>query len=165
VSQFAGEARDTFGHDELFVQRLTESPRLRDMFVEAADAARQTDWEAKRLTMARVVAHAMTDDADVDYDAALLSTLIALEAVHFRYLARIEVEVPMPPLSGHPVPEPYKSRLIAQGVVQTGSGNMFTGAGGSEIVSISDFGAQLLAWVRSVEPPGQETGPRSEETP
>src|SRR5690349_4077713 len=111
-------AREAAGDDERFIRRLREDERLPDMLVQAGDAASRTSWEAKRMTMGWVLGQAVHDDADIDDYAALLSALSALEAVHFRLLAQIEVNVPMPPFAGHTIPEPYSSQLIAQGVVR-----------------------------------------------
>jgi hypothetical protein len=139
VGQMARAARDEVGDDERLVRRLTEDERLRDMLVEASEAALRTSWEAKRITMGRVLAKAMADDADIDSYAAFLSALASLEAVHFGILAR--------PLSG-PVPEPYRTQLIAQGVVTT----MTPQRGGVQIGGVSEFGTRLLTWIRTTEP-------------
>ena len=120
------------------------------MLVEAGEAARRTSWEAKRITMGQVLAHAMSDDADIDYDAALLSALAALEAVHFRYLGQIAADPPTP-WTGPKVSEPYGSQLIAQGVVVASSGGVGVATGFVEIGGVSEFGHRLMEWIREAE--------------
>jgi hypothetical protein len=149
VQQMGQALRDCVGDDDLLIERLKDNERLLDMLVEAGEAARGTSWEAKRIAMGRVLAHAISDDADIDYDAALLSALAALEAVHLRYIAQIADanDKPMPPQAGHLVLEPYRSHLIAQGVLELGT----TYDGDDAIVGISEFGLRLMAWIRDAE--------------
>jgi hypothetical protein len=47
--------------------------------------------------MGRVLGQAMRDDADIDYQAALLSALAVSEVIHFRYLAHIQGQAARPP--------------------------------------------------------------------
>jgi hypothetical protein len=146
IGQIAGEAASTFGDDERLAQRLLSNERFTDLLVVAVEAGRRTSWEAKRITMGRVLGHAMTDDADIDDHAALLMALAVLEAVHFHYLGRIAVEASTPPL-GHVVPEPYRAQLVAQGVVAMTPVWDDT----DQITGVSHFGTQLMAWIRDAE--------------
>jgi hypothetical protein len=70
--------------------------------------------------MGRVLAQAINDDAVIDDSAAMLQALAVLDSPHFSLLAKI-ANLELSDLGGgFGVPEPYKSALIAQGVV-TGS--------------------------------------------
>lgn len=150
VSQMGTAARDDFGDDEAFVDRLRSDERLLDMLVEAAEAARRTEMEAKRIAMGRVLAQAMKDDAQIDDSAAMLRALAGLEAPHFRVLARLAAQPRVQIGAGdEDVPEPYLSQVIAAGVLHATEGlisptaNSFAGA-----AYVTPFGHELLRWIR-----------------
>jgi hypothetical protein len=155
VSQMGTEAREEFGNDEEFVDRLSEDERLLDMLVQAADASSRTPMESKRIAMGRVLAQAMKDDAQIDYSAAMLRALSAVEAPHVRILARLAQESRTQIGPGNEVPEPYLSQIVAQGLVHTTEAtvspapNIFAGA-----AYVTTFGHELLRWIRTAESEG-----------
>lgn len=150
IVQMAAEVRKTVGDDELLASKLQEDERFIDLLVVAIESVRRTSWEGKRITMGRLLGHALADDADVDEDAALVSALAALEAPHFRYLAQVEQAAPS--LHGTNLPEPYNSALIAQGVVDySASGGPPTAPRMLSVSGLSPFGRRLLEWVRDGE--------------
>lgn len=145
VSQVGETLRDAVGDDDRLIRRLSDNERLMDMLVEAGEAARRTSWEAKRITMGRVLAHAVTDDAEIDYDAALVSTLAALEQVHFRLLGQITVDAPTA-WSGPKVGEPYRSHLLGHGLVQDG-----VNISDAQTLYVTQFGHRLMDWIQEAE--------------
>lgn len=165
VQQMGEAAREAFDDDETFVRRLQGDERLLDMLVTAGEAARRTSWEAKRITMGRVLAHAMSDDADVDEDAVLLAAMATLEAVDFEWLGKSIAFHSGRHVGAFQIPEPYASRLVAAGVVgfgpvaprpaQRGSGRLssvterMTPDFYYGITGPTDFGIRLAEWVKS----------------
>jgi hypothetical protein len=150
VSQMGATARDEFGDDEAFVDRLRSDERLLDMLVEAAEAAQRTSVEAKRIAMGRVLAQAMKDDARIDDSAAMLRALAEFEGPHFRILARLGTQPRVQIGAGNEeVPEPYLSQIMAQGVLRATeatikpTANSFAGA-----AYVTPFGHELLRWIR-----------------
>jgi hypothetical protein len=120
VAEMANETRELVGDDEKFLSALRHDNRLLDILRDAADAAGRTEWQAKRRAMGRVLGQAVLDDAQVDELAIMLVALQALEPIHYRYLAQLELapEAPFQNLEeDHLVPEPYRSHLLAAGVV------------------------------------------------
>ena len=80
IQQMGSEARDVVMDDERFIERLQENERLRDLLVQAAEAARRTAWQAKRVILGRVVGQAVVDEAQVDESAALVAALVSAGA-------------------------------------------------------------------------------------
>ncbi len=152
IRQMAESTRETVGDDNLIIQRLTEDERLVDLLAAAVDGARRSSFEPKRIALGRVLAQALTDDANILEDAALITALAALEAPHIQHLARLAAEPPQPaPLAATVVPEPYRSQLVAQGVVYLTPGGETYDASRQRIGGVTDFGHQLLAWLRDAE--------------
>ncbi|MGH9076498.1 MAG: hypothetical protein ACRDY0_03440 [Acidimicrobiales bacterium] len=154
VQQMGIEARDSVMDDQRFIERLKDNERLRDLLVQAAEAARRTAWQAKRVVLGRVVGQAVVDDAQVDESAALVAALASLEPPHVRYLTLIAggqwregAPVPDGARPAEPVPEPYRAALIAHGLVDA---NTYDGVIGSD----TPFGHRLLGWLRDAEPGG-----------
>lgn len=156
AERFTESAAEAYGGTtEELGQRLLDDERFVDLFATGLLAALRTESDAKRSAMARVLGQALQDDAKIDDDAALLTTLAALEAPHFRLLAELEAgmwhEFGPTPQGGHPqerIPEPYRAALIANGLVDLGS----TYDGRNLIASVSGFGHKLLDWLREVQP-------------
>lgn len=159
AERFAASAAEAYGGTtEQLGQRLLDDERFVDLFATGLLAARRTQSDAKRNAMARVLGRALQDDAEIDDDAALLTTLAALDAPHFRLLAELEAgtwrEFGPTPQDGRPserVPEPYRAALIANGLVSLGS----TYDGADLIDSVSGFGHKLLAWLRDTPLPDE----------
>ena len=148
VKQMGEAARDEVTDDERFIRRVRRTTTL-DILVEAAEAARCTSWGEADHHGTRPRPLCVTTPALTNPPPSL-TALAALEAPHFHWMAKIAAESPpQAPLSGHPVPEPYNSQLIAQGVVQLASPY----GGVDEIVGLSVFGTHLLTWVRAADQP------------
>jgi hypothetical protein len=153
IQQMAAEARAAVGDDALLALKLQEDERFIDLLVVAVEAARRTSWDGTRITMGRLLGHALTDDADIDEDAALIVALAALEGPHFKFLATLEAydftELPQPDPTP---PEPYKSALISQGVCALPfAGGMSFSTRGMAIPRVTPFGQRLLTWIREGE--------------
>jgi hypothetical protein len=148
IADVANAAREVVDHDATFVRRVEQDERLRDMLREALEAGARTSNEAKRVAMGRVLGQAVKDDAQIDDSAAMLQALAALESPHFALLARLETERDSASevIRGLRVPEPYRSELIAQGLV-TISVQVLRPTG-LAITGLNDFGRRLLTWVR-----------------
>jgi hypothetical protein len=166
IEQMAAEARRAMGDDELLALKLQEDERYLDLLVVAIEAVRRTSWEGKRITMGRLLGHALTDDADIDEDAALMSALAALEAPHFRLLAEVERHDREPESEPPTIPEPYRSALLAEGVCALPfAGGMSFSTRGMNVPHLSPFGMRLLEWVRqgdsdaSASPMGRPESP------
>lgn len=140
--------RAAVADDDRLATRLREDERLADMLVRAAETARYTSARAKRAAMGRVVAAAITDRAQVDRSQLLLAALIDLDAPHFALLAKL-AEGKRAGDEGQPVavptPEPLKAALIRHGLVTT----TITWGGGLAVTGISEFGDELLQYVRN----------------
>lgn len=155
IAQMAESARSVVNDDKRFVQALKDDERLLDMLMEAAESSARTAWEAKRVTMGKVLGQAALDNAQVDELAVMIAALQQLEPIHFRYLATLEdsPEAPFQNLEEDMlIPEPYRSRLQATGVVSVHTrwgGN--ASRGGADLLGINDFGRRFLAWVRDSE--------------
>ncbi len=150
IRQTGMAARETAG-DERLLRRLREDERLLDMLTMAVEAGRRTTWEAKRVTMGRVLGRATFDDADIDDNAALLATLAALEAPHFRWLAEIE-QLPATPGARVVVPEPYNAVIRANGLVtEVIDGGGPLDQGGVFPTGLTEYGRRLVSWVRETE--------------
>jgi hypothetical protein len=74
-----------------FLERLTESPEFRDLFVQAAEAAAETGWQAKRVILGRVVRQAAADDAFIDEGQVLKRATGAIESREARVLTLLAV--------------------------------------------------------------------------
>ena len=152
IQQMAGAARETVGDDDLMVRRLADDERLMDLLAAAVAGARSSSYEAKRIALGRVLAHAFTDDAAILEDAALISALGALEATHIRFLARLAADPPPPaPLAAAEVPEPYRSQLVAQGAIYLSPSGDTYDAILQRIGGVTDFGLRLLDWIHEAE--------------
>lgn len=152
AQQMAEAARDAAGEqdDEQLLRRITADDRLVDLIAIAVDGARRSAWEAKRVTMGRVLGSALTDDADIDDSAAMLAALAVFEAPHFRYLETLASEPPPPPpLVEMPILEPYRSQLVAHGAVELGASG--TWEPHLRVSGVTEFGSRLLDWIRSAE--------------
>jgi hypothetical protein len=165
VQQMGEAAREALDDDEKYVQRLHDDDRLLEMLVTAGDAARRTSWRAKRITMGRVLAHAMADDAVIDGDSVLLAAIATLEAVDFQWLGKLIAFHSGRHLGALEIPEPYASRLIGAGVVGFGPVVPRPGPGGYGrlssltqrmtpdfyygITGPTDFGIRLAEWVKN----------------
>lgn len=108
-------------------------------------AASATGLQSKRDAMARVVAMAIDDDADVELLQLMMSALRDLDAPHFATLARIAAAANSQAArdAAEAMPEPVTAALIRHGLVTT-SGTMDEGLA---VVGISKFGSGLLAYV------------------
>jgi hypothetical protein len=156
VAQVAAAAQAVVDDDQRFLDRIAGDERLRDMLWTALDAGARTPNEAKRVAMGRVVGQAVNDDAQIDDSAALLQALAAFEAPHFALLAKFQTQRDSASdlYGGFQAPEPYRSALIAQGVVSIAV--QAIRPTGLQITGLNDFGRRLLSWVSK---PLDELGP------
>jgi hypothetical protein len=156
AAQIAAAAQAVVDDDVRFVERIAGDERLRAMLWAALDAGVRTPNEAKRVAMGRVVGRAINDDAQIDDSAALLQALAAFEAPHFVLMAQFQTkrDDASDLYGGFHAPEPYRSALIAQGVVAIGVQTVRPT--GLQIMGLNDFGRRLLKWVteaQATEPP------------
>ncbi|MGH9057704.1 MAG: hypothetical protein ACRDYY_17880 [Acidimicrobiales bacterium] len=150
VRQIGEVAREAVDDDEFFIRRLAENERLVDMLQLAVEGGRRSAWEAKRIAMGRVLGHAISDDAEIDEDAALLTALGALNnAVHFHWLGKLKNFYSRLHAGHLQVPQPYASALVAVGAVTFGptvagpsGGGFYYGTTGP-----TEFGLRLIDWV------------------
>lgn len=152
IADVANSAREVVDDDERFVRRLQDDERLRDMLREALEAGARTSVEAKRIAMGRVLGQAVKDDAQIDDSAAMLQALAALENPHFALLARIRTFADSAGQlgGGFGVPEPYKSALIAEGLVTVSIQTIRPT--GLAVTGLTDFGRRLLSWLHEATP-------------
>lgn len=140
------------------VSRLATDERLADVFTRAVEASVRTSHEAKRQAMARVVASASTDEAEIDGAELLVWALEQLEAPHFRLLGELaEVDGDGDEVSraSADYPVPVCVTLERVGVVRSGeldNGTRYITTEGPDhrdSGAITDFGRQLLAYLNS----------------
>lgn len=87
AQETAGRVEIEVGDDALLLERL-EDERVQMLFAGALEAAMRSRVDAKRRLLARVVARAVMDGAQVD-EAELVTTALAqLDAPHVRALER-----------------------------------------------------------------------------
>ena len=168
VAQVGNAAREATGDDGLLVRRLEQDERLRDMLLEAVEAGARSSHEPKRVAMGRVLAQAVNDDAQLDDSAALVHALAELDSPHFAIMAKLEnrrrnLRKGIRPQPEIEVPEPYRSALLGQGVVWSRDSDDSEPGLLTEVrpppLAISDFGSQLLGWIReAADAVGSSTG-------
>jgi hypothetical protein len=154
------------------VEAVAISPRVLDLLLDAIEGASQTEWEAKRLLLARAVAQAARDDAFIDEASHLIKAARAIEPPEARLLALLN-DLPPP---GHPADqrktiEPSASRealraqsptpelldrllgtLIREGLARDVSGQY----DGASTWGISSFGKRFLNWLEAAPEKDQE---------
>lgn len=101
------------------------------------------------LVAAAHLAQAVTDDADIDEHAALIAALAALEAPHFRYLARFANATVADYVREGQIPQPYRAALLSTGVLEEPPG---PGVTRFNIYKMTPFGQELLAWIVEADP-------------
>lgn len=72
------------------LRRVSESEEVAAAFRQAVDVATRTGLEQKRVALARVIASAVLDDAQVDSATLIVLALRDLDAPHLRALERIK---------------------------------------------------------------------------
>jgi len=147
------------GEDTLAL-RLAEDPRTEALFVNAVNAALRTGYEAKRLLLARVAAHALQDTAILDDAELLVNTLEDLEAPHIAALVRLEAEwlerlrteVGVVNWGSSPewqrLAEPIKAVLVRVGAARPSSQTAVALEGPRRAEGITDWGLTILNQLR-----------------
>ena len=140
VADVVNAGREVVDDDARFVRRIGEDERLRDMLKEALEAGVRSSNEAKRIAMGKVLGQAVSDDAQIDDDAAMVHALASLDSPHFALMAKMGEA-----MTRDTLPEPYRSALVAQGVVSVSIAAMV--AGNQTFIVVNEFGRRLLRWL------------------
>jgi hypothetical protein len=85
VARTMGEVVEETGI-EVLRQRLSDSPEVEALFVQALDAATRTGHEGKRRLLGRLISTAVLDDAKVDESLLFVLALRDLDGPHIRAL-------------------------------------------------------------------------------
>ncbi len=140
--------------------RLQEDPEVDALFVDGVEAAMRTGLQAKRSLLAKVVAAAVVDDAQIEHGQLIVQALRDLDAPQVRALARIrnaereaeeihsqETEGDRNSRisnaareAGSREPTPVISTLVRTGVVLPAT----LVGGGLAVHRVSDFGRSVL---------------------
>jgi hypothetical protein len=148
--------------DEDILQRLLEDERLTELFERAIGEGVRSSYEAKRLLLARALAHGFEDGVDLDDSFILVKVIAELEPPHVKVLDRL-VEASLAGERVHPeaiIAEAYPSGSqvaapIVSTLVQLGllvGRNTWAGA---TMNVVTPFGYRLIGLLRGevIEPP------------
>ncbi|QCB92457.1 hypothetical protein [Cellulomonas shaoxiangyii] len=150
-------------------QRLTDDPILESTFIRAAEAAVRTGVNAKRALLAQVVAAAVLDDAKVDESQLYVQALTHLDAPHLRALERLRRVLDALPSDAQNVESRLRAAWAAEptavratlfqvgcaGVAPLNVAAIFTPTYRRQL--LTDFGRELLDWIRVLDTAGQVT--------
>jgi len=154
ASQMAIEIADMVGGADLLLNRIEDSPELRDLLARSLEAAVRSSYEAKRKLLVRAVGNAFDNDEAVDPANLTVMALSQLEPVHIRALARLvrvatDSDLSSDEQARHNAlgiasdaePTPVCATLIQTGVVIPST--MVIG-GAVRIFDVSTFGHQII---------------------
>lgn len=170
VARAAGvvhEIAEETGADRLS-ERLAENEEVEVLFIEGVEIAVRSGLKAKRRLLAKVVAKAVLDDAEVEPGQLLVQAFRDLDAPHLRALARLRNaedaatavnidgetrDVRSDRISdavlnaGRAEPTPILAALIRTGVIYPAT----LVGGGVAAHGVSEFGRRLLADLESLQ--------------
>ena len=170
VEHFASSLGGQIRPDTLATS-LASSSRLRDIFIEAVDAAMSSDWTMKRVLLARSVARAANDGGRIDVEAMLIRAARNVENVHAQLLAYIDANRAEGDQAGRVVGGVKPSELAerfgpdpvpinaALGVLGGEGLALNVGLGTFDSVEAwgpTDFGKAFLQWLEDAEAPSTE---------
>lgn len=167
VAQVVEEVAMTAGVDRLS-ERLAKDEKIEIIFIEGVEIAVRSGLKAKRRLLARGIAKAVLDDAEIEPAQLLIQAFQDLDAPHLRALARIrnaektaeEVDAngetnddrreriaDAATKAGRTEPTPIIATLIRTGVIYPAT----LVGGGVAVYGVSEFGRRLLVDLENLE--------------